>query len=231
MIEIIKNKTIDKLSNKGGISTFLNPYSYIMLRNQVDLLKEFDSIYIDGEWLCKFLRWFKVKNVTRCSFDYSSLAPVIFNHAEKESLKIAIVGSDSQSIEKFCVHLEKKYPNITQVYIRNGYFDNDLDLGESVKEIVRINPDILIVGMGVIKQELFLIKTKELGWKGSGFTCGGFIHQTAKSGSDYYPYFINKLNLRFIYRMYDEPKLVKRYLFDYPKFVIFFINDFLKSKR
>ena len=53
-------------------------------------------------------------------------------------------------------------------------------------------------------QEQFLIKVKRIGYQGIGFTCGGFIHQTSKNEIDYYPAWIDKINLRFIYRMYKE---------------------------
>lgn len=34
--------------------------------------------------------------------------------------------------------------------------------------------------MGILAQENFLLKVKQAGFEGIGFTCGGFIHQTAK---------------------------------------------------
>lgn len=57
-----------------------------------------------------------------------------------------------------------------------------------------------------------MLKVKEAGFKGIGFTCGGFIHQTAKNEIDYYPAWVNRMNVRFIYRMYKEPHTRKRYL-------------------
>ena len=39
---------------------------------------------------------------------------------------------------------------------------------------------------------------------GVGFTCGGFIHQTANNEIEYYPLWIDRMNLRFVYRMYKE---------------------------
>lgn len=66
--------------------------------------------------------------------------------------------------------------------------------------------------MGILMQERFLLKVKEAGFKGIGFTCGGFIHQTAKNEIDYYPEWVNRMNVRFVYRMYKEPHTRKRYL-------------------
>ena len=68
------------------------------------------------------------------------------------------------------------------------------------------------IGMGILMQEKFLLKVKDMRFQGVGFTCGGFIHQTAKNEIDYYPAWADRLNLRFIYRMYKEPHTRKRYL-------------------
>jgi N-acetylglucosaminyldiphosphoundecaprenol N-acetyl-beta-D-mannosaminyltransferase len=97
-------------------------------------------------------------------------------------------------------------------------------------EIVKLDPDFLVIGMGTPLQESFLSNIKSLGWGGVGFTCGGFIHQTA-SGLNYYPKWINKLNLRWLYRIWDEPRLLTRYLIQYPRFVVLFIYDLISARR
>ena len=52
---------------------------------------------------------------------------------------------------------------------------------EEAEKIAGLQPDFLIAGMGVLTQETFLLKIREAGFQGIGFTCGGFIHQTAKT--------------------------------------------------
>ena len=83
--------------------------------------------------------------------------------------------------------------------------------------------------MGTPFQEQFLVDLKNLGWIGAGYTCGGFIHQTA-ANIKYYPEFFNTYNLRWLYRMIDEPKLIKRYLILYPKSTFLFFFDFIIYK-
>ena len=61
-------------------------------------------------------------------------------------------------------------------------------------------------------QEKFLLKVKNAGYLGIGFTCGGFIHQTSRNEIDYYPTWVDKTNLRFVYRMWKEPHTRKRYV-------------------
>jgi N-acetylglucosaminyldiphosphoundecaprenol N-acetyl-beta-D-mannosaminyltransferase len=84
--------------------------------------------------------------------------------------------------------------------------------------------------MGSPNQENFLIELANEGWNGSGYTCGGFFHQTSKKGIQYYPTWCDKYNLRWMYRMYDEPKLIKRYVWHYPIFIFIFIFDMIVYK-
>ena len=106
---------------------------------------------------------------------------------------------------------------------RDGYF-SDKEREDELDLLIKDNPDIVIVGMGTPLQEFFLRDLRELGWQGTGFTCGGYLHQSS-NGIDYYPKLIDKLNLRWLYRIYDEPKLFKRYTVDYSKFIFLFAYD------
>jgi exopolysaccharide biosynthesis WecB/TagA/CpsF family protein len=98
---------------------------------------------------------------------------------------------------------------------------------ENIKEL---NPDIVVCGMGTPLQEQFLVDLQDTGWNGIGYTCGGFLHQTA-GDIQYYPKWVDKYNLRWVYRIYDEPVLFKRYFGDYPKFFWYFMIDYIEYKR
>ena len=87
-----------------------------------------------------------------------------------------------------------------------------MEMDDEAKHIVKLNSDFLIVGMGALMQEKFLLKVKNAGYQGVGFTCGGFIHQTSRNEIDYYPAWVDKTNLRFVYRMWKEPHTRKRYV-------------------
>ena len=83
--------------------------------------------------------------------------------------------------------------------------------------------------MGTPKQEEFLLDLSQAGWKGTGYTCGGFLHQTAQN-IKYYPKWIDLFNLRAIYRIYDEPRLIKRYMLEYPIALIYILSDLINYK-
>lgn len=213
--KIILTKNIDNIVLFGGgekVYTFLNPVSYLSALDNKELFSKFDGIFADGSILVSAIKIVYGQSVTRRSFDMTSMAPELFAYAEKNGKSIYIVASKQEQVEKAIEIFKERYPQLEFAGYRNGYFASEEEMNVEAKKIAKINPDFVIVGMGILMQERFLLKVKEAGFKGIGFTCGGFIHQTAKNEIDYYPSWVNRMNLRFIYRMYKEPHTRKRYL-------------------
>ncbi len=231
MIDILKRNVAKRTScsifEKEGIYTFLNPYSYLVARKNSDCLCRFDAVFVDGIMLCLFLRLVGIR-VERVSFDMTSLAPLVFRHAMETKKDIFFIGGEPGVVEVAVEKIKDKYPGLSVSGVRHGYFSSNNDRVMTIDTIKALNPAIVVVGMGAPLQENFLSELKKNDWSGVGFTCGGFIHQTAASGISYYPRVIDKLNMRWLYRMFDEPKLVRRYFVDYTKFVFVFCYDALK---
>lgn len=212
ILETEKDALDDILSIPGKVYTFLNPVSYLTALEHKDLFGRFDGIFADGSILVKAIRLLYGKAVTRRSCDMTSLVPVLFSYAEANDKTVYIVASKQEQVEKAVEIFYDSYPRLRFAGYRNGYFSSESEKDEEAGHIVSVNPDFLIVGMGALAQEQFLLKVKDAGFQGIGFTCGGFIHQTAKNEIDYYPSWVDKTNLRFLYRMYKEPHTRKRYL-------------------
>lgn len=209
---IATNDTLSKVFTvKGKIYTFLNPVSYLAALDNKKLFTQFNGIFADGSILVLAIKLLYHKKISRISFDTTSLAPKLFKHAAKYNKTIYIIASKQKQIESSVSIFKKQYPNIQIIGFRNGYFNSKDEMEAEAENIAKINPDFLIVGMGVIAQEKFLLMVKEKGYSGIGFTCGGFIHQTSENKINYYPKWVNKLNLRFMYRMYKEKHTRKRY--------------------
>ena len=202
----------DILSKKGTIYTFLNPVSYLSALEHKTLFERFDGIFADGSILVAAIRLIYGKRVTRRSFDMTSLAPELLSYAETHNKFLYIVASRQEQVEKAVGIFKKRYPKLNVAGYRNGYFASEKEQELEIQHIVKMRPDYLIVGMGALMQEQFLLKVKNAGFDGIGFTCGGFIHQTAKDKIDYYPGWVDLMNLRFLYRMYKEKHTRKRYL-------------------
>lgn len=200
------------LDIKGNIYTFLNPVSYLTALKNKSIFTQFDGIFVDGSILVLAIQLLYRKKVTRRSFDMTSIAPELLQYAERKQKSIYIVASKQEQVERAIDIFKERYPNLIIAGYRNGYFSSEKEIEEESIRIVKKKPDFVIIGMGILMQEEFLLKVKQAGFKGIGFTCGGFIHQTAKNEINYYPAWVDKLNLRFIYRMYKEKHTRKRYI-------------------
>lgn len=211
------------LLNKPGIYTFVNPYSYLYLDKEPELYSCFDGIFFDGIAAASIIGFLENRNFQRVSFDYTSIANDVFKYVQDNKKSIAFIGGTQLEVDGFLKFIGQSYPDLKVVLFQNGYFDNGVSRIETLNLIYSLKVDFVICGMGCPAQEQFLISLKEVGWNGIGFTCGGFFKQTASKSGGYYPKYIDKFNLRFIYRMIDEPKLIARYLIDYPKFLILII--------
>lgn len=198
--------------NKGKVYTYLNPVSYLTALDGKDLFSQMDGIFADGGLLVKAIKLVYGKKVTRRSFDMTSMAPELFAYAAEHGKTVYIVASKQEQVEKAVEIFRERYPKVKFAGYRNGYFANEEEMNQEARHITELNPDFLIVGMGALMQEKFLLKVKRAGYQGIGFTCGGFIHQTSKNEIDYYPAWVDKTNLRFVYRMWKEPHTRKRYL-------------------
>ncbi|MCX7205741.1 MAG: WecB/TagA/CpsF family glycosyltransferase [Proteobacteria bacterium] len=209
-------------------AAFLNLYSYMMMRKNSKSLDAFDVIGIDGQMLVLPLRLLGVRT-ERVSFDFTSIADDVFTYAAEHEKTFCVVASTEESIQAFVRKIKEKYPKLRLINFRNGYFTSQ-EKYEYIRLLVSLNPDFILVGMGSPYQEDFIYEVKQNGWRGYGYTCGGFIHQTAASSKTiYYPWFFDKFHIRWIYRIIREPKLIYRYTFLYPLALCHLFIDFFKK--
>lgn len=220
-----KNSVNQIFETKGKVYTYLNPVSYLTALDNKELFGKMDGIFADGGLLVKTIKILYGKQVTRRSFDMTSMAPELFEYAEVHGKTVYIVASKHEQVGKAVEIFRERYPKVKFAGYRNGYFSSEREMDKEAKHICEVNPDFLIVGMGALMQEKFLLKVKSAGFKGVGFTCGGFIHQTSKNEIDYYPAWVDKTNLRFVYRMWKEPHTRKRYLMAGLLFPVRFIAE------
>lgn len=224
--EPIRNESL--LEQRNSIYTFLNPVSYLAALEHEKLFTCFDGIMVDGSILTLAIRLLYGKKVRRCSFDMTSIASSLFQHAISEKKSVYVVGAKQKQVERSVEILKMQYPELQIAGYRNGYFSSKEEIEEECRKIIRINPAFTIAGMGSPLQEQFLLQLKESGYKGIGFTCGGFISQLSMKGIKYYPVWADKYNIRFLYRIYKEKHTRKRYLKAAFLFPIYFIWNKLK---
>lgn len=223
------HKSILDKSYNAKVITFVNPYSYLLLRNKVDLLKSIDGLYSDAITSSKIFTYLFKRSIPRISFDQSSFAKHFLEQANQHKLKVFLVGAKSTELEKTVAIFKSTYPNMQLVGYRDGYFSNDQDV---IEVISQSGAEYVICGMGTPRQDEFALKVKELsnGSIKQIYTCGGFLHQSSER-LEYYPKLIDKLHLRWLYRAFDSSYVLKRLVFEYPKFFFVVFADFRKEQN
>ncbi len=150
-----------------------------------------------------------------------SLSPAAENHG-------AVVGGPAGVAEKAGEHFLIGHPHLQIVLATDGY---EVQAPALVNELAERNVDAVVLGMGIPAQEKTAMSLRENGWSGITATCGGFFDQIV-AGRAYYPDWVDRFNIRFMYRLYKEPRrLWKRYLVHYWPFVLGFAGAFLTGCR
>ncbi len=225
----IEQQLHDSIENEDYPSTaisFVNPFSYLLLRKDKRHYENINHFYSDGLISCFAFNKLLGQKFPRVSFDHGSFAKTFFEVASEKKLPIFLLGSTEKQLQGAIKQFKNTYKNLNICGSHNGYFNCDSDI---IDKIRASGAQYVICGLGTPKQDMFAQKVKtELPTQVRQiYTCGGFLHQS-ESRVDYYPEFINKYNLRWLYRAFKEPKVAKRLLIQYPLFCFYVVWDRFK---
>lgn len=121
---------------------------------------------------------------------------------------IFLFGAKPGVAETAATNLKQKYPGLVIAGIADGYFDDDSGI---IEEINRAKPDLLLVCLGVPKQELWMHENSAsidvglmAGLGGSLDVFAGVVHRA--------PVTWQKLGLEWLYRLIKQPSRFARML-------------------
>ncbi len=128
--------------------------------------------------------------------------------------KIFLLGGEAGVAEEAAGELAKKFPGINVVGTHNGYFSQDIEVIQKIKDT---RPDILFVGLGAGRQEKWL--KRHLGELGIGIGMGiGGSLDVISGRKKRAPVWIQRMYIEWLYRLFTEPDRWKRQL-ALPKFL------------
>lgn len=131
--------------------------------------------------------------------------------SNEKGYKIVLIGGKEGVAEGAKENLKKIFPNLNIVMTYNGYFNEDEEK-KIVEEIQKIEPDILLVGMGSEKQEIWIWNNREK-FKNIGVCIGvGGTLDIWAGKKKRAPKLVQKLGLEWLYRVIIEPKRIFRVL-------------------
>ncbi|GAB3650679.1 WecB/TagA/CpsF family glycosyltransferase [Ramlibacter alkalitolerans] len=173
-----------------------------------------DVIHADGGFLVTLS---KLRH-KRAIFERSATTDLIHDcaaHAERAGLSFFLLGG-SEEINAECAKiLQNKYPRLVLAGRRNGYFTAAEEPGV-IQEINASAADVLWVGLGKPKEQIFASNWVEQLRASWVVTCGGCYHYIT---GDYprAPAWMQKLNLEWLHRVATNPAhLLRRYAVTIP---------------
>lgn len=203
------------------IVTCLNAYYMVKLKEtDYRWYDEFDCIASDGMGPIKLNKLFGHPKSVRLSFDLSTMAPPVFNDMIVHGESLYVLGAKPGEVDKSVETIKSNFNGIRIAGFHHGYIKDSKE--EIVKAIIDSGAKVVIIGMGAPMQDEMAVLLKRVGFIGTVYTCGGFIHQTQERMVSF-PTWTNKLGLRWLYRIFTQSGMLKRLVETYPKFVISYI--------
>ncbi|MEZ5823228.1 MAG: WecB/TagA/CpsF family glycosyltransferase [Geminicoccaceae bacterium] len=211
------------------LATFVNPHAWTLKERDErypSLLDEMDMILPDGIAVAKMASRLLGLQAGRFSFDASSLYHPLFSALEAEQRSLFVVGAAPGVAQKAVERMQASYPGISVSGVLDGFQPRE----KAIQAIIEARPDLVVCGMGAPHQEQFLIALREAGFTGAAFTCGGFLDQLALA-ENYYPAWVDRLEIRWLWRIWCEPKrLWRRYAIEYMPFIRLSLSTLLRQK-
>lgn len=208
---------IKKSENQSTQTITLNP-EMIELgeKNQEfsEILKNADLLIPDGVGVKIAL---KIYGISQERIPGIEFAGRLIEHCAKNSLPVALIGAKEETLQSACQKLKEKHENLNIVYARNGYFKED-DERAIVDEIKSKNPKLVLVALGVPKQEIFIKKYKNefpntvfVGVGGSFDVWSGNVKRAPK--------IFRQLGCEWLWRLIKEPSRFNRMFPTLPLFL------------
>ena len=207
----------------------LNPEMLIQGEENQELqtvLKTAEWVIPDGAgavWGLRLLGTPEAERVPGIEFSESALAL-----AAQEGTPVAVIGAKPEVLEASCQNLRDRYPGLNIVYEHHGFFKND-ESTPILEGLAKANPWLVLVGLGVPRQELWLHQYKGhlpgALWVGIG---GSFdVWSGLKKRA---PGWMRQCHMEWVYRISCEPWRLKRTAKPLPLFVVKVLQQ-LVSRR
>jgi len=156
------------------------------------------------------------------------LASACLAQAAKGNRRVALIGGKPETLAKNLELLPKIHPGLNIVASHHGYFTSEEDEGV-VRGIAEASPELVLVALGVPKQEYFIEKWQSVFSKAVLIGVGGSFDVWAGNVKRA-PAAFRKVHCEWLYRLLAEPWRFKRMSSALPAFAMQVLNDLAKKK-
>jgi exopolysaccharide biosynthesis WecB/TagA/CpsF family protein len=233
-------KVYSEIFHKSGRLFFCNSHTLMQARQNGELLtalKQAEYVFNDGvgidfaavlwqgrpmpanlngtDWIPEFLTFLEKHQYC--------------NDSSQRAFRLFLIGSNSQIQDTIQQVFMKRWPGLFLCNIADGYVQDEKKILSLIQEAC---PDILIIGMGVPAQELFIFRHWER-LQESGILLaigGGAIFDFLSGSITRAPQFFRKLRMEWFFRFIQEPKrLGYRYFVEGMAFIWYVTVDRIKN--
>lgn len=194
-------------------------------RSFEEILIKGDLLIPDGVGLLRGARFYgkhfkeKVSGV--------DLTMLLLEKACEEGFSVFLLGGKEEIVSLAAENIKTRFTGIKLVGYRNGYFDFEEE-ADVVAEIKSAKADIILVALGMKKQEDFINRNLDETGALLGVGMGGTIDILAGTAVRAPKFFI-KYELEWFYRLIRQPRRFFRML-DLPRFIFLTFVDSLHNK-
>ncbi len=163
-----------------------------------------NTIVADGIGIVKACKRFE-KPVTK--IPGIDIANFLLEISEEKKLKIVLIGASSEVNDLLAKKIKTEKKHIKVVGSIDGY-DNLLE--EKIEKVLKLKPDVVLVALGIPKQELLINKYYKNVSKGIFIGVGGAF-DVISGVKKRAPKIFLKTNTEWLYRIVKEPVRLKRF--------------------
>ena len=192
---------------------FLNAHCFnlsLKVRMYHDALSSADMVLNDGSGIAFAARIGRVQ--LSGNLNGTDLIPLVIAHAAKFGSKLYLLGGKPGVAALATRKIANLWPDVRVVGVHDGYFDRTEER-RVIDEIRELKVNLLIVAMGVPRQELWLLQHRTELDSVSLSIAGGavldFISDTVRRA----PVWMRRAGVEWVYRLWLEPgRMWRRYL-------------------
>lgn len=193
-----------------------------------EMVNRANFVFADGMPLVFALRLlFGIRQDRIAGMDFTAS---ILKGCEEKGLSVFLYGSTPETLDAFQAQIKKNYPKLKLAGMISPPFRalSEDEANSMIEEINNAGTNIVLVGLGCPKQEIWMAKNSAsinacLLGVGGAF---GIYAGTAKRA----PVWMRSVGLEWFFRLLQEPsRLFKRYLVTNSQFIYLFLKQFITS--
>lgn len=218
LLNIIKNELKNETT---ALFTYYNTYTFFLIstnNNFKQAFNKFNYVVADGTSITFAKRILTGERIKKTVYTYFFKSDLL-KFLSREKIKTFFLGSREETIIKAVENVKKQYGEFPLNY-HQGFFNIERDTDKVVELINRFKPEILVIGMGMPRSEIWIaenynkIHAKIIISAGAIFE---FLSNNKKSA----PRIFYNSGFEWLFRLIQEPvRLSKRYLQSHPLFLI-----------